>query len=71
MNEQLYNEVTELGLPCGIFYAGANRFRILFVADCYYVLCDTTRCVVYAHELYICVQGFMDAVRHRLGGVAM
>lgn len=71
MGKQLYSEITELGVVCGVFWAGVNRFRIFFCCDCYYVLCDTTHEVVYAHELYICVQGFMDAVRARLGGAAM
>ena len=69
MSEKFYSDVTELGYPCGLFYAGINRFRIFLCADCYYVVNDTTRCVVYAHELYTCVQMFMDAVRSTLGGV--
>ena len=71
MGEQFYSEITELGISCGVFYAGSNRFRIFLCADCYYVVCDTTRQVVYAHELYVCIQGFMDAVRARLGGAVM
>ena len=66
----LYDEVSELGQACGIFYAGCNRCRILFCCDCYYVLNDTTRSVLYAHELYVCIQMFMDAMRDRVGGVA-
>ena len=65
----LYDEVSELGVPCGLFYAGPNRCRILLCCDCYYVLCDTTRSVLYGHELYICVQNFMDELRSRFGGL--
>lgn len=68
---QLYDEVSELGVMCGIFYVGTNRCRILLCCDCFYVLNDTTHSVLYAHELYICIQLFMDALRGRVGGAAM
>ena len=68
---QLYDEVSELGVMCGIFYVGTNRCRILLCCDCYYVLNDTTRAVLYAHELYVCIQMFMDTMRAVLGGAAM
>lgn len=68
---QLYDEVSELGVMCGIFYVGTNRCRILLCCDCYYVLNDTTHAVLYAHELYVCIQLFMDAMRERLGGAVM
>lgn len=66
-----YDNVSELGVPCGIFYAGPNRCRILFCCECYYVLCDTTHSVLYYHELYVCIQQFMDALRSRFGGLVM
>lgn len=69
---QLYDEVSELGVSCGIFYAGPNRCRILLCCDCYYVLNDTTRSVLYGHEFYSCIMDFMDALRSAFnGGVAM
>ena len=65
---QLYDEVSELGTMCGIFYVGINRCRILLCCDCYYVLNDTTRAVLYSSELLTCIYAFMDAMREVLGG---
>lgn len=64
-SRQLYDQISELGVMCGLFYAGPNRCRILLCADCYYVLNDLTHCTIYAHEIYSCVLAFMEALQDR------
>ena len=71
-SKQLYDQISELGVMCGLFYAGTNRCRIILCADCYYVLNDTTHCTIYAHEFYSCVMDFMDKLQSMFrDGVAM
>lgn len=67
---KLYDDVTELGSRCGIFYCGAIRCGIVRCADAYYVVCDTRKVVLAQCDTQALAWAWMDYYKARFRGVA-